>query len=239
MFSVSEKSQVNRLHELLVNDSILVNGVVQKAPHDIGSKKAGQISSIVAYLSNVHGYDRIQPWFKESLKKDSTGSGVGYKDPSYVTELMGLEFNPAWRVTPPNTYIYNIASESPIDIAGYDHMVRIWYPGSSTEPKGKKDKSGFAVSAFADSLIISVARDDKATDSLTLKLIPLADSMIQRCGDVQGRSIAADKAMMEYSSANLRAKVVLMHVFLEMAKDSIKPVNYDAVILYSSGQEKK
>ncbi|MBN8701935.1 MAG: DUF4153 domain-containing protein [Bacteroidetes bacterium] len=64
-FSISEKSQVNRLKKLLTEEKILVDGKIKKAAN-INSNK-NQISSIVHYLAKHHRFDAIKPWFNENL----------------------------------------------------------------------------------------------------------------------------------------------------------------------------
>jgi hypothetical protein len=66
-FSISEWNQVNRLENVLTRNDILVNGKVRKAQKVVPFEDAKRISSIIRYLSEVHGFASIQPWFEEKL----------------------------------------------------------------------------------------------------------------------------------------------------------------------------
>ncbi len=126
-FSVSEKSQVDRLQELLTKDGILVNGQVQKAQVPVPQDDVGQISSILSYLHDIHGYDRIQPWFQQSLKEDSLGIRLRFKDPALVASMMGFEYLHVWYGSAGGEIFLRSNQTSGIDVQGYDRMIRGQY----------------------------------------------------------------------------------------------------------------
>jgi len=94
-FSVSEKSQVNRLEKLLTKEKILQNGKIKKATDTIPDKSGRQIVSIVHYLDEHHGFDKIKMWFNENI--DSLLAPRDSNDYVYETgkilALMGVEDN--------------------------------------------------------------------------------------------------------------------------------------------------
>ncbi|HLP15965.1 MAG TPA: DUF4153 domain-containing protein, partial [Bacteroidota bacterium] len=92
MFAVSEKSQVNRLEELLIENHILVDGHVQSRHDSLRIETTRRINSIIGYLSGMHGFGAIQPWFTESLSRDTLHSGAPYKDPALVAKMMGVTY---------------------------------------------------------------------------------------------------------------------------------------------------
>lgn len=94
-FSVSEKSQVNRLEKLLTEEKILVQGKIKRAADTISDKNGRQIVSIVHYLNDHHGFNSIKPWFIENL--DTVLAPKDSNDYVYETgkilSMMGVEDN--------------------------------------------------------------------------------------------------------------------------------------------------
>lgn len=134
-FSVSEKSQVNRLEKLLTEEKILVDGKIIKATDTVSDKNGRQIASIVHYLDDHHGFDNIKHWFKENLDtvlapKDSNEYVY---DTGKILGLMGVEDNYYYgyrdderdegdTITMKNFYYYaeNNRQEA-VSVAGFDY----------------------------------------------------------------------------------------------------------------------
>lgn len=67
-FAVSERSQLSRFKEILSEQNMLnESGKVQKATGDISFEVEKELSSIVKYLNDTHGYQALQPVFEEDL----------------------------------------------------------------------------------------------------------------------------------------------------------------------------
>jgi len=115
-FSVSEKSQMNRLEKLLTDNKILVEGkivpaVEKNVPSDvmgvvinkpvlsseISNSVTGNISSILDFLSDRHLINSLQKWFDVSL--DSIANKK-YGQSSDVMKLMGLKYVSYYREMP-------------------------------------------------------------------------------------------------------------------------------------------
>ena len=123
-FSVSESSQVARLEELLTRSSILVNGVARPAPSPVPFDQTKQICSILSYLHEVHGYTRIQPWFRESLLADSVAGRLSRKDPSDVAKLIGVDYVRVWEGVATKDINMHADAAQALDVAGYEHLWR-------------------------------------------------------------------------------------------------------------------
>lgn len=98
-FSVSERSQMNRLEKLLTDNKILVDGkikpVTESEHKNISAKDEGNISSIMDFLSERHSINSLQKWFDVSL--DTIVSKERYSQPSSVMKLMGLKYYSYYR----------------------------------------------------------------------------------------------------------------------------------------------
>jgi hypothetical protein len=237
-FQVSEKSQIARLRGLLVKNSILVNETVQKAPQLVSNEDRGQISSVIGYLHKIHGYDGIQPWFKESLKQDSLGVGSMDRDPIFVTQMMGIVFDPYWQGEGGNSVSLRADQSRTLSIDGYQHLLptRSVFPGSA----GKKypaDGISYIVSAGLDTLTFYQSRDEGAKDSIQISLRLLIDKLVN--SHVNINEIPPDEMSVSGASDSLRVKIGLQRIQLRRIDGVMKPVSYEAEIMYSTGNIKE
>ena len=94
-FSVSERSQVNRLEKLLIQENILVDGKIVRPDSLLRNENSASISSLVHYLGEYHSFESIQPWFNQnldSLLDSKTPHDYSYKyhKKEMVLDLMGV-----------------------------------------------------------------------------------------------------------------------------------------------------
>jgi hypothetical protein len=124
--SVSRQSQIARLGQIAARSGVLAGGKVLAVHAAVTFQDAKQISALLSYLHEVHGFDGIQSWFDVSLKEDSISSGVAYKSPSAVATLMGLEYVERWRESPGGAV--TLEAENAFDLMGYDHVMQLpWF----------------------------------------------------------------------------------------------------------------
>ena len=89
-FSVSERSQFYRLAKILSENEVLVNDKIDPAHKEVPDSVAGQITSIVSYFSEMHGFEKFKPWFKEDI--DSiVKSPERWGKSSKIMELMNIK----------------------------------------------------------------------------------------------------------------------------------------------------
>jgi hypothetical protein len=231
-FQVSQKSQIARLKGLLVRDSILVNNTVQKAPQSVSAEDRGQISALVDYLHSVHGYDGIQPWFSESLKQDSLGIGSIYKDPIFVTQMMGIVYDPYWQGAGGNAVSLRRDQNRSLSIDGYQHLLptRSVFSGSA----GKEypaDGISYRISLGLDTLTFYLTRVEGVKDTLQISLRPLIDKFVNSHANIN--EIPPDELSVSDTSSSFKVKIGLHRIQLRRIDDEMKPVSYDAEILYS------
>ena len=174
IFSVSEKSQVDRLQELFMKNSILVNGQVQIAPATVPQNDVRQVSSIISYLHDIHGYDRIQPWFKTSLREDSAGTRLKYNDPAHVAKLMGIEYVNVWYSASQDDIWYGSNQAGVIDVRDYDRMIRGRHISVDQEKKEYTDQEfHYRVNSKLDTIALVVTSEGGKPDSMQVYLQPL------------------------------------------------------------------
>ena len=92
-FSISKRSQLNRLEKLLTENKILVDGNITKKHLKIDYKENARISSILKYLDKTHELYVLQPWFKEPMDSIFKSKNENYVDKlNLVHTSMGIEF---------------------------------------------------------------------------------------------------------------------------------------------------
>lgn len=234
MFSISEKSQINRLKELLSQNSILVNGTVQKAPTEVSFEDAGQISSILDYLHDIHGFNNIQPWFKENLRQDSTEMGLWFKSPREVAELMGVPYSTVWQNAAGGMIIFRVSEKEIIDIAGYDKMFPDHYVDSL--PKNRSfsyPEIAFEANTALDTLVFMSMRDGKTVESLSVNLQPLIDDLVKNYSRGNRADVPIEKMSATSAGNDLKIKIYITRLQLQRQDNAFKTISYTMDILYA------
>jgi hypothetical protein len=233
-FEVSEKSQVERLRDLLVRNSILVDGTIHKAQVSITFEDTKQISSIISYLHEIHGYDRIQPWFRESLLQDSAGRRLAYKDPALVAKILGIEYVHVWLSADQDEIMLNADRESTIIVEGYDRMLRAQHINDS---QMKKDFTGeeiaYRVSAGLDTMIFFVMRDGRAVDSLQIGLREFIEKLLKDYGNANAGNIPPEKMSISTTNQTMKLKLYLRQIHVRKQGSETKIIDYETEILYA------
>ena len=233
-FEVSESSQVGRLRTLLENNSILVNGRVRTAPDSVSYADQRQIGSIVAYLHDVHGYDRIQPWFAERLDEDTSRTGTKAKDPALVTRMMGIEYVAGWEGGGEGSVNLNADRTGIADVAGYDQMVPSQYIGGINLRKSyPAEEVSYRVNPDLDTLTFVSSPAGGPADSLRIALRPLAERLLEEYANLGARDIPPGKMSVDAEGRGLKVRIYLKSLQVRRRDDDLKLISYEAEILYS------
>lgn len=233
-FSVSENSQTGRLKQLLEKNSILVDGSIQKAKAPIPFEDAKQISSIITYLHDIHGYDRIQPWYEENLKQDSAGDRLAYKDPPLVTKIMGIEYVKTWFGVTGNEVILNADPEGVMDVEGYSWMIRTDYiSGGQLDKNFINQDISYRISAGLDTIEFTHKSEGNITDSLQIDLYKIMVKLVKDYGNINASHIPPEKMSVSDANQRMKVKVYLKHFRIRRQGGDVKPIAYRAEILYS------
>jgi hypothetical protein len=238
-FSISEKSQVDRLHDLLTKNNILIDSRIQKAPVTVTQDDVLQISSIIAYLHDIHGYDMIQPWFKKSLKEDSLGTGLRFKEPALVTKMMGIEYIKIWYRVEGNNIFLRSDQTGLINIQGYDRMIRGQYFNIDQDKKVFTDQNiRYQVNSKLDSITFIVISDTTVPDSLHIDLNPLFNQLLAEYSNINVTNISPENMMVMEENQNLRIKIYFRYIKLHKEETVTEPIQYSADILYKVKNKK-
>jgi len=157
-FSMSERSQLSRLEEILVNNKILVNGKIVKAVNPLPEDETQDVSSVVQYLSERKSLDKIQPWFDTKIDTLTAGmvNNVYKSKEAKITDLMGIEYSIYKRnYVQGDKYFYlSLKDFGNMSIKGYDHLVDYKYYSHEKQEKGNRftlDSANIKIDYNADS----------------------------------------------------------------------------------------
>jgi hypothetical protein len=221
---------------MLTTDSILVNGMVQRAPAPVSNDHQVQLSAILWYLHEVHGFSEIEPWFAESLRSDTASAERRFKSPEQVAELMGIEFSPYRRLGRDEYFSVSVDPRTPISIAGYDRMVRAGYRSSVSNTPAKRPGAS-EIETTKDSVIVKLVADSVPIDSIVIPLRPLIDRIILDHASANGSFLPGEQVVYEYESPKFRTKVVMLQAHFQRQDSTIVANSYDALIFYSQKSE--
>lgn len=238
MFHVSEQSQVGRLRQLLVDNNQLVDNQVRVGADTVSAEDTRQISSIIAYLDETHGYAGIQSWFAEDLSVDSAGTPGRRREPAEVAELIGIDYIITPRYVDDRWIQFVCVQQRTVPVAGYQRLI----PEQQINAEWREQK--FAADGIAwrvDSslwVMTFVATIDSITaESLQVDLHPVIDALMAEYGPGGGEDIPPQKLSAVAAGDRLKVGVYLRRIHLERKDDILNPTYYTADILYSIEQQ--
>jgi hypothetical protein len=239
MFSVSEKSQISRLKELLTNNHVLVDGRVVSKHDSVRFDATKQISSIVSYLSEMHGFDGIQPWFGESLKNDHDANKSTYKDAARVTKMMGIEYIRTWQNPVGGMTILTADREGAFALDGYDFLLHTQHGYSGATRKEFPDQGvSYRIGKDLDTITMFFAHSANEVDSLQIDLQPLVKKVSSDYGNASTDRIPVEKMTIVASSQRTKVKLWFPMIRVQRSRGESKVVSYEFDIAYKLISEK-
>ncbi len=237
MLSVSETSQVNRLKGLLTEQHILIDGKIKSGHDSVNSAASRQIISIIDYLSEVHGFESIEPWFTEDLHKDSTGTGDEYKEPSMVAALMGIPYSRTRYGGEEEMITLSADRNGELNIAGYDRLLRGQRISSGPSEENFPDEGiSYRVDDDLNVLTVTLLNNKQAIDSVSINVRALCDSLMGRYGKASAENIPPEQMSVTAKGKNAAVKVFLTNIRLEQPEKTQQIVYFDALIAYRKGK---
>jgi hypothetical protein len=135
-FAVSERSQVGRLTEYLTAQGILVEGKVRRAQTEVTGSAAQEITSLLRYLDETHGYSAIRSWFDvdpdtlggvipgETRRRNSPGERT-----RALAALLGVRYTEERRSAGLRFDYFSAPRRTALSIEGYDRIVHLDFFG--------------------------------------------------------------------------------------------------------------
>ncbi len=233
VFAVAEHSQVSRLEALLQKNAMFAGGKAVKSAGILQASDTREISAILSYLHDIHGYDAIQPWYNEALREDTTKAGVRYKSAEDVAALLGIQYTRA-RELPGGVTLLTADRDKAFDIRGYDYMMRS--QNINAEKTGRTyrcEHFSYRVSASLDTLTVTFTRDGIPLDSARIDIGRFARTVLSDRDSVGSDTIPPESMSVVNSAGSFRVKVCLAEARLQSIDHQIKLLSYKGDILCS------
>ena len=228
-FSVARQSQVKRLEKLTTEAGILVDGKIRPARAEIPFDQTKQISAVLAYLQETHGYDDIQGWFAQSLRDDTSSSGLPYKTPDAVARMMGFQYVTNWGVSPGGFVDFHVANA--YDPRGYDRMAFFQMWRGEREVKFAADSISYHVSANMDSITFSALPSGRAL--VRIDLLGHAKSLMEKYRSKASDRIPTEDMEVRAAGNSLRVRICPSWIQLQQHNGKTELTVLHGIILYS------
>ena len=232
-FFVSEWSQVDRLEGILIQNELLVDGKYQKPEGELNRDDQVEISSIVRYLGQRHGFDAIESWFDAPFKIEDLDRWEITK--KVLDEHFGLEeYYPSYRSSyEPNyneqqfLYIYTDQFKADlVDISSSEYFGNVSLHQDNEFTAGE-DIIRFDVQS--SEMKINVFKNGHVIDSVSLQpLVNLAQDQVNNRG-----SVSMSEATMRHSSPVIDLTLVSESFGLTKDSDSSRVNSIDAWVFFA------
>ena len=237
IFAFSEQSQVDRLKEYLLRDSILVDGKIHASHQPVSYEDSKQISSIVAHLREVHGYGAIQPWFGESLKQDSLGTRLAVLGADVVTGKLGITYTNAWQYGSRREGFLSADMSEAVDLREFQWLL----PGIHVSPEmlaGTYPSIGFSyrVGKQLDTMTFMLTRGNLTYDTLQVDLHALVSKVMNDSARVDLMKIPADRMSATRVGRHWKMRIIVRQAFVERHATEEKAAWYNLDLLCSSNE---
>lgn len=239
-FSVSERSQLERLSGYLTANRILVDGKVQRAPSEVSLADARNITSIVRYLDDTHGLSSLQTWFDVDLDtvggvtpdERRTGSDRG-KHPRAIAALMGVRYVEEWESTQLKFSDFTASQRQAVSIAGFDQMVRLgWFGWVDRRMPIQIYEEGWEMRFSVKRRTLVIARMDAPPDSVVFDLQAFATTLEkEQRGRSASEGIPVSRMALDGSAGSLRLRLLFSDFQCAIEKDTVRFSNGSADLL--------
>ncbi|MBL4887745.1 MAG: DUF4153 domain-containing protein, partial [Flavobacteriaceae bacterium] len=240
MFSISEKSQANRLHKILEENAILKKGRIHNevlwetdSLPKLYSKEENtnelllndsihnEVKSILDYLDDYHGFSKIKPLFQQNM--DSLTEIIIGKD-KFLTEAnvfmrtLGLKYVHKYSYAISNSWTYSSKHNKVVSISNYDYFLDFnRYNNDRNKLISFKIKGVEYTLAFIDQDL----RFTSENDTIIFKLNSLVDALENEFGNNNQSDIAEEKMTLKASSSIFDMKIILSSIRKQEVNDTI------------------
>ncbi len=237
-FHISLASQENHLESLLNKYSMLHNKKITEAKDSIAFKDHKQISSIINYLVDVHGYKTLQPYFVQNLDSlfNNMQDNYDYTKVKEIHRLMKISYVAEYQTGPnenENTYteFYPNSTNSVLAIKGYDYFIPNYnpniYEASDTICNSYLlDNNWISVcyNSRNKNIVITAVKDS----SLSFDVSSLLNLLQKKYGD--NRSVPANEMILMSENTYLKAKVIFNSIHFENRENEKLHLGFNATI---------
>ncbi|NJB81441.1 DUF4153 domain-containing protein [Wenyingzhuangia aestuarii] len=239
MFTISEKSQVHRLKEILEHNHILVDGKIKNEviwaqdslPKFYAEKKLtnnniltdsvhNEVKSIIDYLDDHHGFKQIRPWFTQDIDamiSSETNHRYSYNNEAKkYMESMGLKYQKHYSWRSNRSYTYGSPYKKVIETKGYDY----YYSFSVN----KKNTKSFNIGNQK----IQISRKNKVLylttnkDSVVLNISKIHQELYKTHGKGSNTQIPKEQLTQFFKTSKLDIKLEIERLHFSYKNDTLE-----------------
>ncbi len=234
-FSISENSQTGRLKTLLEKNSILADGSIHKSAKGVPHEDAREISAVLQYLHDVHGYSAIESWFSTTLRTDSAGAYSEWKDASAITADLGIQYVAVQRVQSGDELSFESLEGETIDVRGYDRLFpgTYYFPGTPKNSASSNDAS-YSVNSTLDTLTFVYSPSGQPSETLRIPLGPALDSLKKRYHNRSAVDVPLEHTAVEAFGSAVKVKVYTPVLRLQREGKNLVRINIRITVMYGA-----
>ncbi|MBK5286626.1 MAG: DUF4153 domain-containing protein [Bacteroidia bacterium] len=230
-FSISHNSQMNELTLLLDSNRILKDGKADtSATHDVNSKDYERITSIVRYINNMHGHDKLQSYFFQSLDlliaEDKKDNSSMHGENNLILALFRMNKIISGDEESSHLY-YKISGNAMLNARGYD-FVKEFYVNYRNDDFSRSFNFG------SDSIRFVYAAQN-GTMKLTCRdfepLLFQTNEMLASLSASDKDAIAPDRLTLETENPQWKAKIIFTSVNFDRAEGTLRFDNANGVLM--------
>jgi len=248
MFSVSERSQANRLKYILEENGLIKEGkVVNEQTIEIDTnyyqqsfvpqnKKLlndslnNEVKSILDYLDDHHGFNTIKEWYDQDLGSEITSYNQLKKRWERLNEAeiymraLGLDYTYIYLDSENRYFSYSVAYQNNlVELSGYDYMVKFnFYQYNDNYVLSTfniGDDKYDLKSKAKDSYMMNVLRNDEVM--ATIDFTSIKSQLFEKYGQAYKYDLPKEDLTMKGASQLLDYKIELDNMSFNREKDGL------------------
>jgi len=249
MFSVSERSQANRLEQILTEHGILKDGVITNEqaimidsnyykqeyiyPNAelISDSINNEIKSIIDYMDDFHGFSAIKDWYTQDFDLQIETYNTNKKRWNRINEAeiymraLGLQYQHYYTSTENNYFSFSTSYKSRItEIKDYDYLINIdyYYYNDNTENlyTFELDSNNYDIkNPNKSGYTIEIKKNEKQLAVISLK--KLKDDLIKKYGKIYTSNLSQDELMVKGENEHLTYKFEMQDINFRTEKGKV------------------
>ena len=245
VFKISKANQLGRFEQLLNKNNLLENGKAKKSEKEITMEDDVEICSIMSYITDVHGYHALQPYFDQPLDtlfiKDSIRYYSNYDGLIQLTEILGIEYNMYNYTRDENSFPFYYScqynnTDDALLVSGFDYYInyRSYYYNYDLNGERKDtiiknnyllpDSTNLQIDFNPETGIIAIGYNDSSLNSIDV--FTFLNSVESKKVSGNNGYYQFDKNDMTLFPDSLQSnKIVFTYISGNKENDSIKNIN--------------
>lgn len=252
MFSLSERSQVNRLKSILETHSILKNNQIQNEvmwekdslPHTWYSKKEqtnsdllkdsihNEVMSILDYLDDHHGFTMVKPLFKQNISQLIAKDTNRVNEARVIMETMGLEYVTKYKNDIENTYTnYSAINQPFVSLKGYDYLISFSFYSYENDNVIKQfdiENNHFVLKKTTQNTLVLLQNNVQKAE---FNLQNLTNNLAKSYKDEYNNSIPLETLTLAITSDKIQIKLEIHELSVNSNKESFTINNFNGNLL--------